>query len=148
MDLYSMKLPKAIKRQIRNSFAGVYVAGILYWISRLFLRHSGEFGEEPHVLEKLSGPIHLTAGLFFLFTVGIIWSRHIQPNLKEKCHCKSGWLLLGFIGLLALSGVFNIYGNLQLIQKMELVHPIIGASLLPLLVFHWKRAGLERDGQR
>jgi len=119
------------------SFASLYLCGSIYWLSRLFLKKYGEFGEEPHLLEKLSGPIHLIAAFVFIFVTGIIWARHANPAMRLKRSRISGWLFYALMGSLAITGTVIIYGTETITKLVEQIHPILGVSLVPVLAFHW-----------
>jgi hypothetical protein len=132
-----------MKRVLIASFSTLYAAGMLYWLSKVFLKVQGEFGEEPHLLEKAAGPIHLAAALAFVFVVGMVWAHHVGVALKLKRHRKSGWAIFAALGLLGGSGITILYGTEKLIEYAQLLHPWFGASLLPFLVFHWRKRRKE-----
>ena len=138
-----MKVTRSLKKLLRGSFTILYAVGILYWISRAWFRVSGEFGEpKPHLVERLTGPLHLLAATFFVFVLGLVWSQHIRVSLRVRQHRVSGWLFLILISVLILTGtVFVYFGQNTWTSLLELAHPILGAVLLPLLVLHWVRPG-------
>jgi hypothetical protein len=133
-----MRLSAQLKKMLRISFMTMYLAGTLYWLFRAYFRRAGEFGEEPHLIERLTGPLHLLAGFTFLFVIGIVWTDHVTVALKAKRHRVTGWVFLAFMAILAASGVCNVYGGPKLLKVTELLHPIVGTLLLPLLAVHWK----------
>jgi hypothetical protein len=135
-----MKVAADLKRTLKFSFSFLFTAGITYWISRSWLRTRGDFGEEPHWLEKISGPTHMVSAFFFLFVFGIVWIQHIRPAIRTNRQRFTGWLFAGMVTTMALSGVALIYvGNDAVLALLGKLHPIIGTSMLPILVFHWNR---------
>jgi hypothetical protein len=134
----SIKVSKRLKRVLMISFSGLYSAGTAYWFSQKFLRKIGEFGEEPHVLERFLGPLHLIAALLFIFVMGIIWARHVGTAIRLHRHRLSGWLFFACLGMLALSGITIVYAGEGLSKIVEQIHPWIGISLLPILIYHWR----------
>jgi hypothetical protein len=140
-----MKVPRKLKRLIRFSFGGLYSAGILYWITRSWLKRPGEFGgTEPHPLERVAGPLHLALALFFLVTFGIVWSQHIGPALRRAQQRVTGWALVALLTAQSLTGITILYGTEGLIRFAETVHPYVGAAMLPTLAWHWiRKPGLE-----
>jgi hypothetical protein len=131
-----MKLPRRLMRILIASFGTVYLAGTLYWLSRLFLKREGEFGPEPHWLEGLAGPIHVVAAFLFVFVMGMIWVQHIAPALKLKKHRWSGWLLLALMGGMMATGVTILYASEFGMKLAGQIHPWIGQALLATLLFH------------
>ncbi len=131
-----MKVSRHLKLKIILAFSALYGFGGLYWISKTWLRVKGEFGEAaPHWLERTSAPLHVLSAFGFLFILGWVWSEHIHYAIKLNRHRKSGWAFLIFTTALALSGITLLYFGEN--KTIEQLHPLIGASLLPLLIFHW-----------
>ena len=131
-----MKVNRSLKFKIIVAFTALYGFGSLYWISKTWMRVAGEFGEPtPHWLEKTSAPLHILSAFGFLFILGQVWSNHIHHAMRLKRHRASGWTFICITTALALSGVSILYFGQN--KTIEQLHPLIGASLLPLLVFHW-----------
>jgi hypothetical protein len=131
-----LKLPKRLKTLLILSFGSVYGAGTLYWISRLYLKTPGEFGPEPHWLERLAGPIHVTAAFLFLFVMGMLWPQHVTPAIKLRKHRLSGWLLLAIMSALIGTGVTILYAGEAGMKLAGEIHPWIGQGLFATLLFH------------
>jgi len=131
-----MKVSKRIKRLLAISFSALYAAGTGYWLSHLFLRKHGEFGDEPHFLERALAPIHLGAALIFIFILGIVWEKHIRTALKIHRHRFTGWSFIGLLCFLSLSGIVIIYASEDWIKLAQKIHPWVGVSLLPFLLIH------------
>ena len=134
-----LRVTPKLKTQIRVSFGGLYIAGITYWLSRLFLKHQGEYGPEPSSLENWAGPIHLIFALLFLSVMGIVWTMHISPALRNKKNRWTGWVFILWIVALAFSGIGIIYGREALVNVLVQYHQWCGALMLPTLVVHWMR---------
>jgi hypothetical protein len=132
-----MTLPDGLKRLLLYSFSSLFAAGSLYWASRRYLRVAGEFGDGPHVLERLTGPLHLVAAFGFLFVVGMLWTQHVTVAIRRGKHRPTGWLLVGMVVFLAISGVALVYGGEKMQRLGSQLHPYFGFGLLPLLAFHW-----------
>ncbi|MFX6949839.1 hypothetical protein ABTH81_22440, partial [Acinetobacter baumannii] len=66
-----MKVSRRIKKYIWVSFSALYLSGTAYWLTRVFLRRAGQFGDEPNPLEKALGPEHVLAAFGFLFAMGL-----------------------------------------------------------------------------
>ena len=134
-----LRVTPKLKNQIRVSFGGLYIAGFTYWLSRLFLKHQGEYGPEPSFLENWAGPIHLIFAFIFLSVLGIVWTMHISPALRNKKNRWTGWIFLLWVVVLAFSGIGIIYGRETVVKVLEQIHPWCGALMLPTLVVHWMR---------
>jgi hypothetical protein len=134
-----LKISRKLRLKLVISFGALYAAGLTYWLSHLFLRIRGEFGEEPHWIERTAGPIHLAAAFGFLFVVGIVWSQHISPAWRTGRHRFTGWLFVALLLGMAASGITIVYGAEAIEKTAEKIHPWVGVSLLPLLAIHWTR---------
>ena len=134
-----LRVSPKLKNQIRIAFGGLYLAGAIYWMSRLFLKHQGEFGPEPSVIENWAGPIHLIFAFFFFGILGVVWTMHIAPALRTRRNRWTGWLFMGWVAVLGFSGIGIIYGRESLVTILEQIHPWCGALMLPTLVVHWLR---------
>ena len=134
-----MRVAPKLKKQILISFGGVYTAGVIYWLSRLFLKHQGEYGPEPSIVENWAGPIHLIFAFSFISVMGIVWTLHISPALRTHRNRLTGWIFLGWVTILAFSGIGIIYGRESVVSILEQIHPWCGALMLPTLIVHWRR---------
>jgi len=146
-----MTVSKKLKRLCLVSFSALYGGGLAYWLSRLFLRHAGSFGEEQHWLEKSAGPFHLVAAVTFIFVTGIIWARHAEYAVKLGKHRFSGWVFFAVLAFMLVTGVTQLYGNEYWIHRAEQLHPWFGVALLPILAIHWlkkKRIARHSRGWR
>ncbi|MBC7690718.1 MAG: hypothetical protein H7222_03040 [Methylotenera sp.] len=141
-----MKVSRPLKQVLRYSFSGLYLAGSLYWLMKTWFRTPGEFGEpQPGITEKVAGPVHLLLAFTFLFVLGMVWSQHARFAVQIKKHRVTGWVFFGIIAGLAMTGVILAYvAQPDLIAVLTKIHPILGASLLPVLLYHWhsSRPGL------
>lgn len=133
-----MKVAPKYKRLLRLSFTALYASGFGYWLLRQFFRKAGEFGEEPNFYERVFGPSHVIAALFFIFSLGVLWTTHISPSIRVGRHRISGWFFLTLIVCLAASGTTILYGSEDLIKFAERYHPWFGLLLLPTLALHWE----------
>ena len=134
-----LRVSSKLKNQIRIVFGGLYLAGATYWLSRLFLKHQGEFGPEPSVIENWAGPVHLIFAFCFLGILGVVWTMHIAPALRTRRNRWTGWVFMGWVVVLGLSGIGIIYGRESVVTVLEQIHPWCGALMLPTLVVHWLR---------
>ena len=135
-----MRVVNRLKKILRTSFSMLTGAGLLYWLARTWLRVKGEFGDEPHWLEKVAGPIHILAAFFFLVVLGMFWSEHVRAAIRVERHRLTGWLFIGAIVGLALTGTGLLYiGRESVLTLLGKIHPIIGASLIPILIVHWRK---------
>lgn len=132
----AMKVPARLKKRLMISYGSLYLLGVAYWLSRLFFRKAGEFGPEPRSIEKVLGPLHLTAAFGSILVLGMLWDPHIRAAIRTSRHRLTGWLPLGVLSALALSGLCVLYGSEALVRFAEYWHPWIGASLGPLLLAH------------
>jgi hypothetical protein len=139
-----MKLPKGLLPILIASFAAVYGAGTLYWLSHLYLRVKGEFGPEPHWLERVAGPVHVVAAFLFLFVVGMIWPQHVRPAMRQGKGRFSGWLMFALMTALIATGVTILYAGEAGMELAGQIHPWVGQGLLATLVFHGLWHSLKR----
>ena len=133
-----MKLPGKLKLILVSSFAMLYGAGTIYWLSSIFLKHPGEFGPEPHLLERIAGPAHVISAFAFLFVSGIIWAKHAEIAVARGKNRWSGWVFYGFLCILICTGVTILYAGESLMKLAGQVHPWFGQCLfLTLLIHGW-----------
>jgi len=133
-----VKVNPRIKRILRVSFSALYTSGATYYVFHQFLRVHGEFGDEPHLVERFVGPIHLICALLFIFVFGMVWNYHIEPAIRIRRHRFTGWFFVTLLALLGLTATVILYGSEYWIAKAESIHPYLGLLLLPVLVLHWK----------
>lgn len=131
-----MKIKTQLKRSLMTGFISLLVSGTTYWITRLYFRIPGEFGESPSLLERIAGPTHLFFGFFFCFLLGRIWSEHIVPARLVSQNRITGWLILIIVSALVISGIGMLYSSQDIISLLEQIHPWIGISLIPALLVH------------
>ena len=98
-ERFCLKVAPKYKRLLRFSFTALYASGFGYWLFHQFFRKAGEFGEEPSFYERIFGPSHVIAALFFIFVLGVLWTTHIGPSIRTGRHRISGWFFLALIDL-------------------------------------------------
>ena len=96
---------------IAVSGAGLWLSGGLWLIYRYFLRSSGEWGPELHVLEPWWLRLHGAFAFAGLWTVGLLWGAHIVHGWATGRRRWTGVLLLAWVGLEILTAYWLLYGT-------------------------------------
>ena len=109
---------------------GLWLSGGAWLIFRYFLRQSGEWGPEPHLLEPWWLRLHGAFAFAALWTLGLVWGVHIARAWGTGGRRRTGLLLLAWLAVQACTGYLLLYaGDDGVFSLLSPVHWISGLAL-------------------
>ena len=113
----------------------LYFSGLFFFILDNFFEIKNEFGISKNSYQQNVLIIHATAGLFFLFIFGYLYSWHI--NFRSTKRFYSGTTLFIITLILCISVPFLYYSNNEIIKKIaKLIHTYIGLISIFIILIH------------
>jgi hypothetical protein len=112
------------KRLVYATFALLWASGALWLVFHHFLGVEGDFGPEPHPLEKWWLRLHGLASMLGLVAIGSLATNHVRLAWQRNKNRVSGLTMLALIIWLAATGYALYYFSSD-----------ANAAWLPLL--HW-----------
>lgn len=110
--------------------SGLWLSGGAWLICRYFLRQSGEWGPEPHVLEPWWLRLHGAFAFAALWTIGLLWGVHIARAWRTGDRRRTGLLLLAWLAVQAGTGYLLLYaGDDGVFGLLSPVHWVSGLAL-------------------
>ena len=133
----SLRLERWQRRALYASVAALAASGLLWLAAHFWWRPVTQFGEGVSPLEPWSMKLHGAATLLFLFLLGTMLNTHIRRALRGRRNLMSGWVVIGLISLLTLSG----YGLYYLAGESARpiwsnLHWLVGIGFAAGLVLH------------
>ena len=128
-------------RKLRVTFwivtGTIFLSGLLWHGSQIFLRVRDEFIESPHALEQWSKLVHGFSVLPFLLLAGALLPRHVFPAFASGRLRGTGISLSALVLVLSISG-FGLYyfGAENLRELARMTHVFAGYGLPALLAVH------------
>jgi heme A synthase len=120
--------------------AALWLTGMLWLALHYFAARVDEFGVTHHPLESPVLLVHGIAALATLFVLGWFAARHAGAMSGRRHSRTSGWLLSGYLLLLAGAGCAQFFLVNETWQAAaSLVHEISGAALLLPVLLHLLR---------
>ena len=117
--------------------AALWLSGMLWLVLHYLLARPNEFGVARHPMEAPVLLAHGIAALVALFVLGWFAARHAGAMSGRRHSRVSGWLLSGFLVLLAGAGCAQFFLVNETWQaNLSLVHEICGALLLVPVLAH------------
>ena len=127
--------------------AALWLSGMVWLALHYLVARPNEFGVARHPLEGPVLLVHGIAALVTLFVLGWFAARHAGAMSGRRHSRVSGWLLSGFLVLLAGAGCAQFFLVNETWQAgVSLVHELCGAVLLvPVLMhlFRFRSAGRQ-----
>lgn len=128
----------------------VFASGVAWWLLDRFAVQADEFGglmkspAEPWMLK-----IHGAAAMLILVVLGTLLPIHVKRSWQAKQNLLTGVGLLGFFGILTLTGYGLYYASEENVRALTSnVHLWVGFALPAVLVWHvWRGHSLRRRGK-
>ena len=115
----------------------LWASGIAWLISRYGLRAPGELGELPAPSEAWWLRVHGAAMIGFLVAFGALLPVHVLQGWRQQRNRFSGALMLGIVGVLALTGYGLYYvASESLRGRISLLHWVLGLAAGGALIAH------------
>jgi disulfide bond formation protein DsbB len=135
-----------MRRKLRLSTyligGALWLTGVLWLLFHYFLARQGEFGLQPHPLERWWLSLHGLAAFVTLWQFGLLWGRHILSGWESRRRRWSGATLFGLLLLLVLTGYLLYYPPSEgALAPVGLVHWLLGLALGVVFLVHryWTR---------
>jgi hypothetical protein len=125
------------KRLAYATFALLWVSGALWLLFHYFLGVEGDFGPEPHALEKWWLRLHGLAGMLALVALGSLLTNHVRLAWQRNKNRTSGLPMLALTVWLAVTGYALYYfASDANAAWLPLLHWIAGLALPLALTAH------------
>ena len=134
------------KTAIYGVLGATWGSGILWLVVHYFFASQGEFGPEPHPLERWSLALHGAGAFATLLLGGWLWKAHVAPWWDSPNRRRSGIVLIVLGAVLIVSGYLLYYASGDALRDLiGKLHWIVGVLLaLPVLV-HALRSSRYRN---
>ncbi|MFN3716784.1 MAG: hypothetical protein ACK4R8_08685 [Thiobacillus sp.] len=143
-----IRLAPGHKRLVYAVFALLWTSGALWLAFHYFFAVEGDFGPEPHPLEKWWLRLHGLAAMFALVASGSLAASHMRLAWTQKKNRATGLPMLAHITWLAATGYALYYFSTDANATwLPLLHWVAGLALPFALAVHLV-AGRRRARRR
>lgn len=104
-----LRLPRWVRAYVYIGGALCGLSGVTWLLLHHFVRHEGEFGPEPSVLEHPSLVVHGVLGLGMVWLLGAVWFPHIRRGWSRREHRWAGGTMAALMLWLAFSAAGLYY---------------------------------------
>lgn len=143
-----IKLPTTRRLGLYAVAALLWASGAIWLVAHYYLVAPGDFGPVTSPAEPWALTIHGGAAMAALWFAGLLWGVHVVSGWRGRRGRWSGGLLVGLLGLLAVTGYLLYYvSNDDLRGWTSIVHWVVGLAALPAFLWHrFARKALRRSG--
>ncbi|HUL19566.1 MAG TPA: hypothetical protein VLV29_09910 [Steroidobacteraceae bacterium] len=135
------RMSRALRTTLLGVCALLWLSGALWLLLDLWFPEHNEFGSLPNPWEAPLLRLHGLVAVAAVFLFGWVAAGHIPVRWRQGMNRPSGLWLLGFAGILVLSGYALYYTTAQLHAAAALVHEWLGLAALIAALAHWRRSG-------
>jgi len=140
-----LHLSRRGKLAIYAILGATWGSGILWIVLHYFLARQGEFGSEPHPLERWTLALHGAGAFAALLLGGWLWKAHVAPWWDSPNRRASGIVLVALGAVLIVSGYLLYYASGDALRDfVGALHWTIGVLLAVPLLVHALRSGRYR----
>ena len=133
----SLRLERWQRRALYASVIVLAGSGLLWLAAHFWWRPVTQFGEGVSPLEPWSMKLHGAATLLFLFLLGTMLNTHIRRALRNRRNLSSGWIVIGLIICLILSGYGLYYLSGETARPVwSTLHWVVGIAFAAGIVLH------------
>jgi uncharacterized membrane protein YfcA len=137
MSAPAIRLGPRHRRLAYATVALLWGSGALWLLFHYFLEVAGEFGPEPHPLEKWWLRLHGLAAMLALLAIGSLLTNHVRLAWQRKRNRRTGLPMLALLTWLAATGYALYYfASDANAAWLPLLHWVVGLALPLLLVIH------------
>ena len=137
MQPAGLRLERWQRRAIYATVGVLSLSGLVWIAAHFFFRPVTQFGESISPLEPWSMKLHGAAAMGLFFLVGSILNGHIRRALRTGRNRVSGWLMVGLVALLTVTGYGLYYLAGETARPVwSLLHWIPGCALAGGLALH------------
>ncbi|WP_310447236.1 hypothetical protein [Thiobacillus sp.] len=137
MNAPVIRLGARHKRLAYAAFALLWASGALWLLFHYFFGVAGDFGPEPHPLEKWWLRMHGLAAMLALVAVGSLATNHMRLAWSRKKNRRTGMPMLALTAWLAATGYALYYfSSDDNAAWLPLLHWTVGLALPLALVAH------------
>ncbi len=132
-----IRLGQRHKRLAYAAFALLWTSGALWLLFHYFLGVEGDFGPEPHPLEKWWLRLHGLAAMLALVAIGSLTTHHMLLAWQRNKNRRSGLPMLLLTAWLAATGyVLYYFSSDANAAWLPLLHWTVGLALPVALTLH------------
>jgi hypothetical protein len=136
-----IRLGSQHKKWLYAGLTLLWASGALWLLFHYFLQAEGDFGPQPHVLEKWWLRLHGLAGMLALILLGSLMPNHMKLAWTRRKNRRSGLPMLAVWGSLAATGYALYYFSSDANAAwLPVLHWGVGLGLPALLLVHLKHA--------
>lgn len=133
----SLKLERWQRRTLYACLVTLAASGLLWLAAHYWWRPVTQFGEGISPFEPWSMKLHGAATMLFLFLLGAMLNTHIRRAIRNRRNLPSGWVVIGMITSLTISGYGLYYLAGESARPLwSNLHWIIGILFIVGLVTH------------
>jgi hypothetical protein len=119
----------------------LWASGALWLMFHYFFQSEGDFGPQPHLLEKWWLRLHGLAGMLALILLGSLLPNHMKLAWKRRKNRRTGLPMLAGWGWLAATGYALYYFSSDANAAwLPLLHWCFGLALPAFLIIHIRHA--------
>ena len=136
-----LRFPLRAKLVLYGNLALSLLSGVAWFVLDRWFQVEGEFGPEKHPLQTWLIRLHGASAFLVLVGIGIVLGSHVPVAWRTRRHRRSGLVLLGSVGGLALTGYLLYYApGPDFRQGVAWSHLGLGLALPVWVVAHvWRR---------
>jgi hypothetical protein len=134
--------PAGFMRLLLAALGLVLLSGLLLAPTSLQMRADVSLGWQLPAAGRVGvAALHAGAGMLLMGLSGALWSVHMRAGWRRRRQRRSGGLLAGGLGLLALSALAVYYvGDEALASVVAFAHLGVGLALALVFGWHWRAA--------
>lgn len=137
------------KKWLYSGLTLLWVSGALWLLFHYFLQTEGDFGPQPHVLERWWLRLHGLAGMVGLILLGSLLPNHMKLAWSRQKNRRTGLpMFTVWIWLAATGYALYYFSSDTNAAWLPVLHWAMGLALPTLLLIHLKHARMRSHRPR
>lgn len=137
------------KKWLYSGLTLLWVSGALWLLFHYFLQTEGDFGPQPHVLERWWLRLHGLAGMVGLILLGSLLPNHMKLAWSRQKNRRTGLpMFTVWIWLAATGYALYYFSSDTNAAWLPVLHWAVGLALPTLLLIHLKHARMRSHQSR